>query len=842
MRRSAQSIFEVAGLNSFASLITVIASIGQALPGARIRKGLNRDALQDSLVETGAMLDLAPLSLLFMLLFGAFVIAFAWPRPARANTEFVNDPADTSGPLDIKEAVEGHDGPGVLTATLKTWEPFHGRSLSGPNVISFAFYERGYPFRWVYVHRRGARLAAVVEKDDGEVLGVEPVSRPNRQSVAVHIPTALVGQPRGYRWAVLTAFRNGGACARTCTDAAPSSGQYEKTGASIVHPKLHDLTAPAIRLLDFPDPSTGHSASLRYQVRFSVRDAGGAGLKNWRLKRRRLGASSWATVAQGSRAGRHHPRLRGHEGATYAHRLIAVDRQGNRRWSHLAWISVPLDDGNASLSSSFSGNWKTNAAVPSDFRGTLHTSSDPAASFDYAFDGAHVALIGPASAGTARVAVDGGMPVEIDLAAFSGRRRVLFARDVPAGAHTFSVTVVSGVVGIDGIVVRGEESVAARGAVTPGRMETEFGATPLTGLPDDDGLDCTVAGAEDPLCAGPVVGRPLSARYNDSWRGWPVRPRHKQHPVRGSFLDPRPGGLHFGIDISVRDDRPERGAPHGRTHRVYAVEGGTVYNLFDGSGLPCQERRLWVGHFAYYHVDSVVGSGASVAPGQMIGWTCKGEWHVHLSELTSAHVLVNPLHAGGKLSPYADSKPPVVKDVAFHRPAPNLWTIPHGAMWSPTTGASVAPDRLRGVVDVRVRVSDPQSFRGWLRSLPFLYADLHPYRVALRVVSLREGKTVLSREISGPVFPYSLPHNNHFAPGTRANQRAATCYHFRHKGSRGPVPCGGRYWLHASGTPATPYWNTNTLPDGRYRLRITAWDPSGHAGSRAIDIRIDNRN
>src|SRR4029450_12716595 len=98
-----------------------------------------------------------------------------------------------------------------------------------------------------------------------------------------------------------------------------------------------------------------------------------------------------------------------------------------------------------------------------------------------------------------------------------------------------------------------------------------------------------------------------------------------------------------------------------------------------------------------------------------------------------------------------------------------------------------------GVVDVRVRVSDPQSFRGWLRSVPFLYADLHPNRVALRVVSLRNGKTVLSREISGPVFPYSLPHNNHFAPGTRANQRAATCYHFRHNGSRGPAPCGGRY-------------------------------------------------
>jgi hypothetical protein len=833
-------------LGFFAYLITVIASIGRALAlppeAARIRKGLDRDALRDSLVETGAMLDLAPVSLLLMLLFGAFVIAFAWPRPAGANTEFVNDPADTSGPLDIKEAVEGHDGPGALTARLKTWEAFHGRSLSGPNIIGFAFYEQGYPFRWVYVHRRGPRLAAVVEKDDGEVLGVEPVSRPNRRTVAVHIPKALVGQPRGYSWAVLTAFRNRSACARTCTDAAPSSGQYEKTGTSIVDPRLHDLTAPVIRLLDFPDPSTRRSASLRYRVRFAVRDEGGAGLKNWRLKRRRLGASRWATVAQGSSAGRHHARLRGHEGATYAHRLIAVDRQGNRRWSRVAWISVPLDDANASLSSSYTGDWKTDAAVPSDFRGTLHTSSDPAASFDYAFNGAYVALIGPASAGTASVAVDEAMPVEIDLAAFNGRRRVLFARDLPAGAHTFSLTVVSGVVGIDGIVVRGDEEAAARGAVTAGRMETEFGATELTGLPADDGLDCKGAGAEDPLCVRRVVGRALSARYNDSWRGWPVRPLHKQHPVRGSFLDPRPGGLHFGVDIGVRDDRPEKRAPPDRTHRVYAVEGGTVYNLFDGAGMPCSQRRLWIGHFAYYHVDATVRSGASVAPGQMIGWTCKGEWHVHLSELTSAHVLVNPLHPGGKLAPYTDSKPPVIKAFSFYKPASNLWSTPHGAMWSPATGQSLSPDDLHGTVDVRVRVSDPQSFRGWLKSLPYLYADLHPDRLALDLVRSADRTTVLHREISGPVFPYSLPHNNHFAPGTRANQRDASCFRFRHRGLQTPVQCAGRYWIHAFGTTTTPYIDTKTLPDGRYRLRITAWDPLGHKASKAVDVRIDNRS
>jgi hypothetical protein len=67
--------------------------------------------------------------------------------------------------------------------------------------------------------------------------------------------------------------------------------------------------------------------------------------------------------------------------------------------------------------------------------------------------------------------------------------------------------------------------------------------------------------------------------YNDSWSGWPVLPLKRQHPIRGSFLDPRPdrrrGAIyHEGVDVAVRDDRPEQGAPPGRTHRVYAVEGG----------------------------------------------------------------------------------------------------------------------------------------------------------------------------------------------------------------------------------------------------------------------------
>lgn len=99
---------------------------------------------------------------------------------------------------------------------------------------------------------------------------------------------------------------------------------------------------------------------------------------------------------------------------------------------------------------------------------------------------------------------------------------------------------------------------------------------------------------------------------------------------------------------------------------------------------------------------------------------------------------------------------------------------------------------------------------------------------------------MLCREVSPAAFPYDVPLNNHFAPGTGENRRASTCYTWMHRDGKLRVPCAGRYWLHAFAGPGTAYWNTRTLPDGRYRLRITASDPKGHATTRGIEVRIDN--
>src|SRR5437764_4631300 len=82
-----------------------------------------------------------------------------------------------------------------------------------------------------------------------------------------------------------------------------------------------------------------------------------------------------------------------------------------------------------------------------------------------------------------------------------------------------------------------------------------------------------------PAAAAAPQPAPAPADTTTVWHGWPLWPLHKQHPIRGGFLDPRGSHLraifHDGIDIAVRDDRPERGHPPDRTHRVYAVASGT---------------------------------------------------------------------------------------------------------------------------------------------------------------------------------------------------------------------------------------------------------------------------
>src|SRR3954449_5622565 len=49
------------------------------------------------------------------------------------------------------------------------------------------------------------------------------------------------------------------------------------------------------------------------------------------------------------------------------------------------------------------------------------------------------------------------------------------------------------------------------------------------------------------------------------------------------------------------------------------------------------------------------------------------------------------------------------------------------------------------------------------------------------------------------------------------------------------------YWLRLFATPQTgAYWDTRQLPDGPYRIDVTAWDTAGNSTAGSVPVTIAN--
>lgn len=331
-------------------------------------------------------------------------------------------------------------------------------------------------------------------------------------------------------------------------------------------------------------------------------------------------------------------------------------------------------------------------------------------------------------------------------------------------------------------------------------------------------------------------------RYRDSYRGWPLRPLHRQHPIRGSFLDPRGtengrGGYHFGIDISVDDAHPDPRAPRGLSHVVYAVESGEASDVLAAPRHHlCGARRVSIGHFDYWHVSPTVAPGQHVEAGEPIGWSCRGEWHVHLAEWTRVkgqRVWVDPLRRGGKIAPYADTARPVVSALRFVEPK-SPRRVPFG-LAPPGASTALAATRLHGRVELRAKIGDPQSYWGFIDRHPRWRTLFHPYRVSVSIRSERTHRVVLSRlSFESDQLPRT-PYRVHYAPGTAENRSIPQCVAAR-------VPtCAGSYWFRPFSRFRRELWDTRSVPHGAYVVTVNAWDIEGNEGSASVRVVVGNR-
>ena len=281
--------------------------------------------------------------------------------------------------------------------------------------------------------------------------------------------------------------------------------------------------------------------------------------------------------------------------------------------------------------------------------------------------------------------------------------------------------------------------------------------------------------------------------------GWPVKPFHRQHPIRGFFGDPRIGmtpkgmrsGFHFGIDISCPNDTP-----------VYATLDGVVrLESFRPETVGVIGRD---GHteFEYWHIRPAVRNGQTVyAYRTLVGWA-EAPWeHVHFSERRDG-VYVNPLRPGA-LGPFIDTTRPWIKQLR-----------------AASGTAAVSTRAAKGTLDLVVEAYDetPVPVPGRWSGKPVTPALLR-WRVTAEAGLVVKGwQTAIDHRL---VKPGDEVFRAEYARWTRQNKRN--------------LP--GRYrFVLASG------WDTRTLRDGRYTVEVAAFDVTGNSVIRRFAIRVVNRS
>jgi hypothetical protein len=265
-----------------------------------------------------------------------------------------------------------------------------------------------------------------------------------------------------------------------------------------------------------------------------------------------------------------------------------------------------------------------------------------------------------------------------------------------------------------------------------------------------------------------ATAAPAAAQY-----GWPVKPFHRQHPVRAYFGDPRIGNdhgyvahtLHFGIDIYAPNGTPVYATISGRIS-IHPLHSDTV--LVQSGGMTLE----------YWHVVPAVRSGYAVAYRTIIGHVEKPWAHVHFSERYGS-TYVNPLRAGA-LTPYRDTTKPTVDSIriAHGDVVANAHDTTPLAVPAPWNDKPVAP----ALVEWRLLGSDV-SARGWRVTADF--RDALP-RVAFSSV---------------------------YAPDTTQNHASTV---------------GVYTYVLAQG------WSPAALPAGRYVLQVRIVDTAGNAAVRSL--------
>jgi murein DD-endopeptidase MepM/ murein hydrolase activator NlpD len=294
--------------------------------------------------------------------------------------------------------------------------------------------------------------------------------------------------------------------------------------------------------------------------------------------------------------------------------------------------------------------------------------------------------------------------------------------------------------------------------------------------------------------------------------GYPIKPFHRQHPIRGNFGDPRTvstGELgettrrtkgsftfHNGVDISATTGQA-----------VYPVVSGIAKVMSsDWVSVWTRDGRV----FQYFHLKPAVRSNQAVTVERtVLGHVLPGVNHVHLTEI-DGFTVHNPADPG-HLEPYADHTAPFVDGLSF----------------SNANAQPVDARHLRGRVLITASAADtpPLPVPGNWLGLP-----VTPALVSWRLTS-SSGRVVRPERVVAD-FRRTEPTNRDFW----SVYAAGTYQNFPTFGSHYYFGQAGQYRF-----DLTPnLLDTRSLPNGRYTLTVDAADVCGNRGSLSETLSVAN--
>jgi hypothetical protein len=296
--------------------------------------------------------------------------------------------------------------------------------------------------------------------------------------------------------------------------------------------------------------------------------------------------------------------------------------------------------------------------------------------------------------------------------------------------------------------------------------------------------------------------------------GWPVKPFDQQHPVRGSFGDPRTL-FHLGpTPVSLYHGGGSFSFHQGVD--VCAPDGTAVYPVM--SGIVTAVTPEWVrvgdlagGAFEYWHVNAAVRVGQHVTVQRtVLGRIKHGAHHVHLTEVRHG-LVVNPMQLG-HLTPYSDHTRPWVASIHFR---------------TSDEGPELMVGFLRGRVEILAEAYDMPTLAvpGEWNGMPVTPALL-TWRIERWDGNVIVPETV-ARDVRTTV-PLNASFWSVYARGSYQNM-SVFGKHF----SWGQP---GRYVFRLAPQPL----DTRQLKDGLYQLVVTATDTGSNHSSLSQRFAVHN--